>query len=309
MPNIPGSTKARQALQENQVAHNREELSLANYATVASWLIQAGFLTYDTLNKVDPKVWEAAIKRFQRFFGLRATGALTGPDLRIMAMPRCGVPDELSPSNPEHIQFLRMQEVAEQRLPSWRKKGLTYYIKSRVKGMQASEFDAVIAGAWNSWDKLCGVSISRTNTSRNADIIVDTGSGRGSNFDGPGRTLAWAYIPQGDDVQLLMRFDLDETWIVDPRMRGILLFNVAAHEFGHSLGLTHSKKKGALMAPTYNSAVAVPQQDDDIPRIVARYGAEVAPRPEDPPVVPTPGQYVIRVQGEVSVDGHRLVTV
>lgn len=46
------------------------------------------------------------------------------------------------------------------------------------------------------------------------------------------------------------------------------------------------------MAPYYNPNVAVPQWDDDIPRVEARYGKDTA-NPEPPPTTPddpgTPG--------------------
>lgn len=52
------------------------------------------------------------------------------------------------------------------------------------------------------------------------------------------------------------------------------LFLVAAHEFGHSLGLSHSTDPGALMYPNYAfsepSTYSLPQ--DDINGIQAIYG-------------------------------------
>jgi hypothetical protein len=108
-----------------------------------------------------------------------------------------------------------------------------------------------------------------------------------------------------------MRFDLAETWVSNPQERGVLLFNVACHEFGHMLGLTHSKRKAALMAPYYSPTVAVPQWDDDILRVQARYGKNTAA--PLPPVTPDPGTpteddevvFNVRCKG-LQVDGYTL---
>lgn len=55
---------------------------------------------------------------------------------------------------------------------------------------------------------------------------------------------------------------------------GYNLFLVAAHEFGHSLGLEHSNVPGALMYPTYSytnvDTFVLPR--DDVNRIQALYG-------------------------------------
>ena len=55
---------------------------------------------------------------------------------------------------------------------------------------------------------------------------------------------------------------------------GYVLFMVAAHEFGHSLGLSHSDDPGALMYPTYTyrnpDTFVLPR--DDVKGIQSLYG-------------------------------------
>ncbi|KRT82150.1 Peptidase [Oryctes borbonicus] len=62
---------------------------------------------------------------------------------------------------------------------------------------------------------------------------------------------------------------MDEIWITNDRDEdgeGTDLFKVAAHEFGHSLGLAHSNEEGALMSPWYqgsskNTNYQLPEDD------------------------------------------------
>ena len=69
-----------------------------------------------------------------------------------------------------------------------------------------------------------------------------------------------------------MHFDDDETYVIGKSIGTNLLW-VATHEIGHSLGLDHSDKKGAIMFPWYQGY----KKDfdltyDDIGGIVALYG-------------------------------------
>ena len=273
--------KCAQALLE-PAAEKDERAQIAEMKFSVDYLSVFGYLAKYAIDNVDIDDIKKAVKTFQGWFGLKRDGIVGPKTLKAMEAPRCGCPDIVQAENPEHEGYVQFMKVAEANLTQWRKKGLKYYINSYVRGLSQSEQQGVIAGAWRAWDTVCGISVERTTSSSNADLIMDTGEGRRSNFDGPGGTLAWAYLPSGNDRQLLMRFDLGETWITDPRQRGILLFNVACHEFGHMLGLDHSRKQGALMAPYYNPNIAKPQWDDDIPRVQARYGPETAPPPPDP---------------------------
>lgn len=212
----------------------------------------------------------AAIAAYQKFFGLLETGELDKQTLRLMNTPRCGVPD-------------RPQGGKPRATGKWNKPTLLYYVKDYVQGVEQSKQDATVAQAFASWTNVCGLRIERCPSGQTPDLVLTTGRGRQAGFDGPGSTLAFAYLPQGNDRQLSLVWDLDEPW-----NRGIDQLAVTSHEVGHLLGLEHSQYRSALMYP-YLSPITEPQQVDDIPRIRNLYGMPSPTTPSVPPSPPTGG--------------------
>lgn len=218
-------------------------------------------------------------KQFQKLFGLTANGKLDGRTIKAMKFtPRCGCPD------------YKMQSASGPLKSKWGTNELTYFIESYVSGLSRADQDDLNKLAFQQWADVADLKFTRVTSKSAARMILSTGRGRSQNFDGPSGTLAWAYLPSGNNFQgqLLMRYDLDETWIKNASDRGILFLNVACHEFGHLLGLDHSSKRGALMAPYYTPAITKPQPSDDVTRMQRLYGKPDGSTPPPPPPPPPP---------------------
>ncbi|KAF3696812.1 Matrix metalloproteinase-9 [Channa argus] len=83
-------------------------------------------------------------------------------------------------------------------------------------------------------------------------------------------------------------YDDDKKWGFCPD-KGYSLFLVAAHEFGHALGLDHSNIRDALMYPMYSYVEKFSLHKDDIEGIQFLYGSGTGPGPTPPqPETTTP---------------------
>ena len=210
-----------------------------------------------------------AIGHFQNMFGLKRSKALDVRTVRAMEAPRCGYPDIV---RSRHAEVKSVARAAKANLAKWQKSGVTYTIAEYLPGMAKQDMEVIVRRAFDAWEAHGQINITRAASGDTPDIVISVGRGRQSNFDGPGGMLAWAYMPTESGSQLTAKFDLDEVWTLSDSQRGTRLYNVACHEFGHLLGLGHSKVPSALMAPYYNAAIGEPQPVDDIPRFQLRYG-------------------------------------
>ena len=98
-----------------------------------------------------------------------------------------------------------------------------------------------------------------------------------SPIDGAGGTLAHAYFPQfGGDVHV----DDTEYWTIG-EYKGTNLLQTMVHELGHSLGLSHSDVRDAIMAPFYRGwDPNFKLSADDKRAIQALYGKKVIKTPQ-----------------------------
>ncbi|RXN13194.1 collagenase 3-like protein [Labeo rohita] len=218
------------------------------------------------------------LKEMQQFFGLKITGKLDDNTLEVMQKPRCGVPDVAAYSTFQGDY-------------KWKKQDLTYRIENYTPDMSVAEVDDSIKRALQVWADVTPLKFTRI-YSGTADIMISfvVGDHRdGYPFDGPNGFLAHAFPPFegiGGDAH----FDDDERFFYRST-QGYNLFLVAAHEFGHSLGLEHSRDPGALMYPTYvyrdMDTFVLPK--DDVDGIQSLYGPnkdiDLNPKPT-PPVTP-----------------------
>lgn len=239
---------------------------LQRYGYVNETMANANLITEDAFSE--------AVMTFQRFAGIPETGIVDGQTIKFMQMPRCGNKD-MSGKGAENGKRKRRRRKKRYALQGskWRRQELTYRISQYPTKFlsRKHEVDRQIERAFKIWSQVAPIDFVVSPSGKvHIDIRFASGEhGDGDPFDGPGNTLAHAYFPQyGGDAH----FDDQEYWTVDS-YAGTNIFQVAAHELGHSLGLGHSSVREALMAPFYQKYKPnFKLHPDDVLAIQALYG-------------------------------------
>ncbi|XP_053675407.1 matrilysin-like [Anopheles nili] len=160
----------------------------------------------------------------------------------MMMRPRCGVKDKYH----EAQDMTAESYVLQGRWPINR---LTYRVSKYTRWLEPRVVDQEIAKAFRMWSRHTDLTfIPKKNGPVHIEIRFEKyGHGDSFPFDGPGRVLAHAFFPKfGGDIH----FDETEQWTVNSP-KGTNLFQVATHEIGHSLGLSHTHDQSAAMFDAY----------------------------------------------------------
>ncbi len=207
---------------------------------------------------------ELAIRQFQLFSDLPITGKLDQPTIHALVIRRCGNAD------------LRMLNIGDR----WPNSNLKYKFKNFTTDSQLTpaQIKQAVADAAKLWTDVANLSLSLVSSSQAAEIEISFVTGNHGDdypFDGVGGVLAHTFYPPppADPTNGDMHLDDDERWgyFLPLEANQEDLVTVAAHEFGHALGLDHSSNSSALM---YRSPPTVRRNlhEDDKRRIQALYG-------------------------------------
>uniref|UniRef100_A0A2S2Q4U3 Matrix metalloproteinase-17 n=1 Tax=Sipha flava TaxID=143950 RepID=A0A2S2Q4U3_9HEMI len=288
------SAFSRPVEQSNKIRSPPVHEDVYGYLTKFGYLPESDLAT-GNLQTVDQL--HDALRTLQTYGNIPVTGKLDAETKELMRKSRCGVPDVTPPGRHRNKRYTLHGQ-------KWQHVNLTWSLRTRhLERMDHGWVRSDLHKALEIWSKHSKLTFREIN-SETADILVyfEKGyHGDGYPFDGRGQVLAHAFFPgtgHGGDAH----FDVEEDWLLNGEQNneGTSLYTVAAHEFGHSLGLAHSSVGGALMSPWYQglqSDFELP--DDDRLGIQVLYDSKndkkwgnipvyrpAAPRPNYPNTIP-----------------------
>jgi len=211
-----------------------------------------------------------SIEAYQRWHGLTPDGWLGPVTTSHLNRPRCCLPDILP------------KELLEKSI--WTVKEITAAHRMTFPSLTSAQVNLAYTTAMRRWSEVCGLNIQVIPTFDEANIYSESGT-----IDGPGGTLAYAYLPEDSPAsdQLQQMYDVRDMNSYD------VLLEVITHETGHSIGLGHNNNTSSIMHPYIMGNRQL--SPDDIESAIRLYGPATSP---PIPPVPPPGE-VSRLVGPI----------
>lgn len=195
-------------------------------------------------------------------------------------------------------------------VPKWPTNRINYafahYLPTEI--LSRADQEAITRENWDTVEAVCGLKATFVDDVNDAHVVYSCGRGRRANLDGPGKTLAYCYLPinvgpnyrnRGQVGAGLVVFDMDEPWVkAKPYGRRVGYKPVNWHEAcGHGTGLEHvdQQRDGEnIMEAIYDPNVETPGRWE-IDQLRQRYGAP-GTTPTQPPVVPPSDSIEVQVR-------------
>ena len=234
-----------------------------------------------------------AVSQFQTFYNIYPDedGVCDKETIDILNQPRCGVCDPAIGQRSIDGRLASFVTVAK-----WSTNNLTFKFLNSTLDLPEDRQREIIREAFSRWANVSALEFTEVQANEPSILSVAfhrRSHGDGNPFDdqgGPdGNTLAHGFFPEprGGSWAGSLHFDEFETWKDQPGgNEGTRLYNVALHEIGHCLGLSHSQDTNAIMY-AYYSEDRNDLQPDDVAGIQSLYGTPVAA-----PVAIIPGEKI-----------------
>lgn len=262
---------------------------------VIQGLVRAGLLEEHEVYS-EARVQEA-VRKFQVIRGLDSDGVAGNITIRELNQLRfCAVPDRMT-ADGARCRWDHTNWDGSKWIGTPKNLELSYHVRNPESSKLPLEVTLqAFADAFRRWEVHAALKFIYVTEPEKANILLDFGK-----IDGPSSTLAYQYLPCGPQnagSQLTGKYDDKEDWVYYPDGPSppsrVDLAVVACHEIGHGLGLEHGPGK-ALLAPTYDRNVRVPQEWD-IKEIQIRYGPKLTT--PNAPSTPATGRILVELNGE-----------
>nr|XP_043632278.1 metalloendoproteinase 5-MMP-like [Erigeron canadensis] len=238
------------------------------------YLSKYGYLNYQhspdhtNADEFDEEL-DAALKSYQNFYHLNATGVLDETTVSQMLVPRCGHPDKTTHQHGAKLLHTVSHYSFFQNKPKWppSKSHLTYAFDSNYP----SNYIPPVVRAFNTWTRSSKYfTFSRVSSIQGADLKIAFERPQHGDVDFEPGVLAHAYAPTDGRFH----YNSDVSWSVGPGPvpNYFDLETVALHEIGHLLGLGHSQYRDAVMFSGIPAGTVKGLNFDDIQGIKVLYG-------------------------------------